>query len=161
VTPSSQPRAGHFAATMPSQTANPSFTTSELSLAKPQPDSSSYEAESFTTIRPVRPLPAESRESNIVTGETSHHKRDLFSDNIHSFVMGPGQQPRLILCPTSLHEDSSHGDNDATLRPPSNPPTAQDWENHRKLFTKIYRDQGRTLKKAKAVMEDQYSFIAT
>jgi len=42
--------------------------------------------------------------------------------------------------------------------PPNNPPTAQDWITYRSTFTKLYRSK--TLKEAKSIMEEQYSFVA-
>jgi len=46
----------------------------------------------------------------------------------------------------------------APLTPPNNPPTAQDWINYRSIFTKLYRSK--TLKEAKSIMEERYSFVA-
>ena len=47
------------------------------------------------------------------------------------------------------------------LNPPCDPPTADDWLSYRKPFTKIYREQGRTLKEAKNMMKQRYNFNAT
>ena len=38
--------------------------------------------------------------------------------------------------------------------------TAEDWERHRVLFTRLYRDENKTLKEVKSIME-KYGFNAT
>ncbi len=44
---------------------------------------------------------------------------------------------------------------------PSHPPTRQDWENHRTIFTRLYRTEDRSLKEVMSIMADQYKFKAT
>jgi hypothetical protein len=39
--------------------------------------------------------------------------------------------------------------------------TAEDWERHRPLFTRLYRDENKTLKKVKSIMKEKYGFNAT
>ena len=60
----------------------------------------------------------------------------------------------------SRHE-SGNEEPSRPLTPASNPPTAQDWDNHRAVFTKLYRNEGRTLKDVKSIMATRYGFIAT
>jgi len=47
------------------------------------------------------------------------------------------------------------------LPPPSNPPTRQDWEAYRTIFTELYRTENRSLKEVISIMADQYNFKAT
>ena len=47
------------------------------------------------------------------------------------------------------------------LTQPSDPPTAENWDSHRAIFTKVYRSEGRTLKDVKSIMATRYGFIAT
>jgi len=47
------------------------------------------------------------------------------------------------------------------LPQPSNPPTRQDWEAHRTIFTELYRTKSRSLKEVISIMADQYNFKAT
>jgi hypothetical protein len=44
---------------------------------------------------------------------------------------------------------------------PSDPPTRQDWEAYRAIFTQLYRTENRSLKEVMSVMADQYKFKAT
>ena len=44
---------------------------------------------------------------------------------------------------------------------PVYPPTPEDWNNYRDVFTRLYRSEGRTLKDTKATMERLYGFRAT
>jgi hypothetical protein len=39
--------------------------------------------------------------------------------------------------------------------------TADDWERHRALFTRLYRDENKTLKEVKSIMKEKYGFNAT
>jgi hypothetical protein len=39
--------------------------------------------------------------------------------------------------------------------------TAEDWEHHRAMFTRLYLDEKKTLKEVKSIMKDKYGFIAT
>jgi Clr5 domain len=61
------------------------------------------------------------------------------------------------LKPPSRVDDSESPE---TPSPPNNPPTAQDWKSYRDIFTKIYRNQGHTLKEAKAIMIARFGFDA-
>ena len=38
---------------------------------------------------------------------------------------------------------------------------AEDWELHRALFTRLYRDENKTLKEVKSIMKEKYGFNAT
>ncbi|KAL9107239.1 MAG: hypothetical protein Q9227_007863 [Pyrenula ochraceoflavens] len=44
---------------------------------------------------------------------------------------------------------------------PAYPPSTEDWNNHRDVFTQLYRVEGRTLKDTKMIMERLYDFRAT
>jgi len=71
----------------------------------------------------------------------------------------------------SPHITFSHADRDLNadldqdaiqvLPPPSNPPTRQDWEDYRTIFTELYRTKNRSLKDVVSIMADQYNFKAT
>lgn len=39
--------------------------------------------------------------------------------------------------------------------------TAEDWERNRALFTRLYRDENKTLKEVKSIMEERHGFFAT
>ena len=39
--------------------------------------------------------------------------------------------------------------------------TAEDWEHYRALFTRLYRDENKTLKDVKSIMKEKYGFNAT
>ena len=45
-------------------------------------------------------------------------------------------------------------------RRPSDPPTARDWNDHRGIFTNLYRHESRTLKDVRLIMEERYGFKA-
>jgi hypothetical protein len=67
---------------------------------------------------------------------------------------------------TFYHADrdlNTNLDRDAVqvLPPPSNPPTRQDWEAYRAIFTQLYRIENRSLKEVISVMANQYNFKAT
>lgn len=47
------------------------------------------------------------------------------------------------------------------LATPNDPPTRQDWEAYRAIFTQLYRAENRSLKDVVSFMADQYSFKAT
>jgi len=47
------------------------------------------------------------------------------------------------------------------LSPPSYPPTRQDWEDYRAVFTQLYRTEDRSLKEVMSIMASQYKFKAT
>jgi hypothetical protein len=40
-------------------------------------------------------------------------------------------------------------------------PTAEDWERHRPLFTRLYRDENKSLRKVRSIMKQKYGFNAT
>ena len=44
---------------------------------------------------------------------------------------------------------------------PSRPPTCQDWQAYRVVFTLLYRTEGRSLRKTKAILQERYGFQAT
>jgi hypothetical protein len=85
--------------------------------------------------------------------------------------------PSVSLPKPSIHAQGSpfavsyHADGDSNsatnqnviqvLAPPSNPPTRQDWEVYRTIFTQLYRTENRKLKEVMSIMEAQYSFKAT
>jgi hypothetical protein len=39
--------------------------------------------------------------------------------------------------------------------------TTEDWERYRALFTRLYRDENKTLKEVKSIMKEKYGFNAT
>jgi hypothetical protein len=39
--------------------------------------------------------------------------------------------------------------------------TAEDWERYRPLFTRLYRDENKSLKKVRSIMKEKYGFNAT
>lgn len=41
------------------------------------------------------------------------------------------------------------------------PPTAKDWDNHRRIFTKLYRGENKTLEQVMEIMRAKYGFKAT
>jgi hypothetical protein len=41
------------------------------------------------------------------------------------------------------------------------PVTAEDWEDHRALFTRLYIDENRSLKEVMRIMKDNFGFAAT
>ena len=43
---------------------------------------------------------------------------------------------------------------------PSNPPTVQDWQSYRQLFTRLYRDENRPWHEVQLIMEKDYGFKA-
>lgn len=48
------------------------------------------------------------------------------------------------------------------VKPPSNyPPTARDWENHRRVFTQLYSVENKTLDQVMEIMKNEYGFKAT
>ena len=47
------------------------------------------------------------------------------------------------------------------LPKPTKPPTSEDWQLHRAIFTRLYRTEGKSLKQAKAIMQTKYDFHAT
>ena len=49
---------------------------------------------------------------------------------------------------------------DEILRVPANPPTPQDWESYRPLFTKLYREENRPWKEVQVILERGYGFKA-
>lgn len=57
---------------------------------------------------------------------------------------------------------TSHVSNRALTLPTRNRyPTTEDWEFFRPIFTRLYRDENRTLKEVKSIMEATYGFHAT
>lgn len=44
---------------------------------------------------------------------------------------------------------------------PSKPPTRQDWEAYRSVFTQLYRTENRSLNEVISILADQYSFEAS
>lgn len=59
-------------------------------------------------------------------------------------------------------EEQRSADNVASLpRRANDPPSAEDWENHRNIFLKHYIYECRTLKNARAIMASRYGFKAT
>lgn len=48
------------------------------------------------------------------------------------------------------------------VKPPANyPPTARDWENHRRVFTQLYSVENKTLDQVMEIMKNEYGFKAT
>lgn len=43
---------------------------------------------------------------------------------------------------------------------PSNPPTVQDWQSFRPLFTRLYKDENRPWKEVQAILERDHGFKA-
>jgi hypothetical protein len=56
---------------------------------------------------------------------------------------------------------SDSSDQVSTLPVPNRHPTTEDWEFYRPIFTRLYRDENRTLKDIKSIMRDIYGFNAT
>jgi len=44
---------------------------------------------------------------------------------------------------------------------PNYPPTAEDWQTHRAIFTQLYNIENRTLKDVMQIMEGRFGFRAT
>ena len=49
---------------------------------------------------------------------------------------------------------------DRDLPIPNRPPTAEDWQAYRNIFTQLYRVENKTLKEVMGVMKEQYHFRA-
>jgi hypothetical protein len=45
--------------------------------------------------------------------------------------------------------------------PVTYPPSAKDWENHRRIFTDLYRVENKTLDQVMEIMKNEYGFKAT
>jgi hypothetical protein len=71
-----------------------------------------------------------------------------------------------VLHPHGQLESRSYAISDSsnqvsTLPVPNRHPTTEDWEFYRPVFTRLYRDENRTLKDIKSIMRDVYGFNAT
>jgi Clr5 domain len=89
---------------------------------------------------------------------------NISTDSLGSYEIVPSQAARtrhMALVDTEPKQDRLVEDLFLPSIPPSDPPTAQDWEDHREIFTKLYRTEGRKLKDAKDIMEKCHSFRAT
>jgi hypothetical protein len=58
----------------------------------------------------------------------------------------------------STGSQEENGDN---LPAPSNPPTPQDWQLYRNVFTRLYSHEDRPLKEVRSMMEHRYKFYAS
>lgn len=100
---------------------------------------------SFTT--------SESSFENVGDNGGSQSDFSASGDSLSSYIVIPSQGGE-----SPSRRSNSQGSG-SPLPLPSNPPTAQDWDNHRMAFTELYR--GKTLKEARALMGERYSFYAS
>lgn len=64
---------------------------------------------------------------------------------------------RDVLC---LH-GFNFGNSWPLLPTPAYPPTQQDWDNYRDIFTRLYQVEDRSLKEVKELLQQHYGFRAT
>ena len=55
----------------------------------------------------------------------------------------------------------SQEENSSSLPVPSNPPSPQDWELYRDVFTQLYSHEGLPLREVRIIMERRYKFYAS
>jgi hypothetical protein len=101
---------------------------------------------------------------NRITSNVTDQTGNASTDSLESYDVVPSQVARPWHTPLVDIEPEQDRPVEGFVLPaipPSDPPTAQDWENHREVFTKLYRSQGRKLKDVKDIMEKRYGFRAT
>ncbi|MCJ1401220.1 hypothetical protein MMC11_004432 [Xylographa trunciseda] len=99
-----------------------------------------------------------------VTSNDTDQTGNLSTDSLESYEIVPSQADRterLALTDSETEKDRLVDGFVLPSIPPSDPPTAQDWEDYREIFTKLYRAEGKKLKDVKKIMEERYSFCAT
>jgi len=76
------------------------------------------------------------------------------SESVSSHNEDPGE--------TSNARITQSEENSPVPTPPAKyPPTSQDWENHRHIFTRLYSFENKTLDQVMEVMKNDYQFKAT
>jgi hypothetical protein len=60
-----------------------------------------------------------------------------------------------------IPDEPYHAYNRALVPVPEYPPSRNDWERYRGIFTRLYQVEGKPLKAVRELLETQYSFKAT
>lgn len=91
--------------------------------------------------------------------ETSTFNLSSHFDYVNNSGVLDQQEPMNV--PIPYLPGSNVGNPWPLLPAPAYPPTQQDWDNYRDIFTRLYQVQDRPLKEVKELLEQHYGFKAT